>query len=317
MEKRLLLILNPRAGQKRANRFLPDIIRLYNDLGFECVTYVTAGVGDAARHVRENAARFDNIVCIGGDGTLNETITGLTENGADCMLGYIPAGSTNDYARSLGLSSDIMTAARDAVCGEPHNFDLGLFNGRSFTYTASCGAFARTSYSTSQTAKNLLGHTAYILEGIRDLPNIRPIRMKVEWDGNVLEGNYIFCAVSNSISIAGILKLAPELVGLNDGLFEVMLVKYPTDPMQFTRMIMALRNSDMSCDMIDFLNVREIRITTEKDVEWTLDGERGECGREFEIINCHNGIRLMLHDPAEPELPEEEDEFESEDQLPD
>jgi diacylglycerol kinase family enzyme len=141
--------------------------------------------------------------------------------------------------------------------------------------------------------------------------------MKVEWDGNVLEGNYIFCAVSNSISIAGILKLAPELVAMNDGLFEVMLVKYPTDPMQFTRMIMALRSSDMSCDMIDFLNVREIRITTEKDVEWTLDGERGECGREFEIINCHNGIQLMLHNPAEPEKSEEEDEFESEDQLPD
>ena len=132
MEKRLLLILNPRAGQKRANRFLPDIIRLYNDLDFECACYVTSGIGDATRYVRENAARFDNIVCIGGDGTLNETITGLLESGADSMLGYIPAGSTNDYARSLGLSSDIMTAAKDAVCGELHSFDLGLFNGRSF-----------------------------------------------------------------------------------------------------------------------------------------------------------------------------------------
>ena len=317
MEKRLLLILNPRAGQKRANRFLPDIIRLYNDLGYECICYVTAGVGDATRHVRENAARFDNIVCIGGDGTLNETITGLTENGANCMLGYIPAGSTNDYARSLGLSTSILTAARDAVCGEPHHFDLGLFNGRSFTYTASCGAFAKTSYSTSQTAKNLLGHSAYILEAIRDLPSIRPVRMKVEWEGNTLEDDYIFCAVSNSTSIAGVLKLDPELVGLNDGLFEVMLVKFPKNPMQLTSMLMALRNSDMSCDMIDFLNVREVRITTEKDIEWTLDGERGECGREFEIINRHNGIRLMLHNPSVPELPEEEDGFESEDELPD
>lgn len=314
MEKRLLLILNPRAGQKRANRFLPEIIRLYSDLGYECVTYITAGVGDAARHVKNNAARFEHIVCIGGDGTLNETITGLVESGAESLLGYIPAGSTNDYARSLGLSADIMTAARDAVCGEAHNFDLGMFNGRSFTYTASCGAFAKVSYSTSQTAKNLLGHAAYILEAIRDLPSIRPIHMKVEWEDKALEGDYIFCAVSNSTSIGGVLKLDSEFVSLNDGMFEVLLVKFPTDPMQFTRMLMALRSSDMNCDMIDFLNVREMRITTEKDIEWTLDGERGECGREFEIVNLHNGIRLML--PTAERL-EEENDFEPEDQLPD
>lgn len=315
VEKRLLLILNPKAGQKRANRFLPDIIRTYNELGYECVTYVTACSGDAARHVMEMANRFEHIVCIGGDGTLNETISGLTQSGANSLLGYIPAGTTNDYARSLGLSTDIMQAARDAVCGAAHYFDLGVFNGRRFTYTASCGAFAKVSYSTSQAAKNLLGHTAYILEGILDLQSIRPIHMKVEWEDQVLEDNFIFCSITNSISIGGILKLDPKLVDLSDGVFEVLLIKFPANPVQLTRILMALRSSDMNCDLLHFFKAEKLRITTEKEIEWTLDGERGECSCEFEIVNMHNGIHLMLPDANQKALPAEEMKGESEDQL--
>lgn len=145
MHKRLLLLLNPCAGQKKANRLMPEIIRTFNDRDYDCVTYVTSCNGDAVRYMRERGAGYDHIVCIGGDGTLNETIAGMIEGGVDCPVGYIAAGTTNDYASSLGLSADILTAAADAVDGVPCRFDLGSFNGRQFIYTASCGAFARAS----------------------------------------------------------------------------------------------------------------------------------------------------------------------------
>ncbi len=321
MAKRLLLLLNPCAGQKRANRYLPEIIRLYNDCGYECVVYVTACGGDATRHVREHAGEYERIVCIGGDGTLNETIAGLVESGQDCPVGYIAAGTTNDYANSLGLSTDIMQAAQDAVDGEGIRFDLGSFNGRQFIYTASCGAFARTSYTTSQTAKNLLGHLAYILEGIRDLPSLKPIRMRVESDDRVIDGEFLFCAVTNSISVGGILKLNRDVVRLNDGVFEVMLIKNPTLPTQLTRILMALRSSDLPCEMIHFFTADRLSIETEEDVEWTLDGERGDCGRRFDVVNLHRRVELVLPTRAAETVPvettPEAEERDAEDQLSD
>ncbi len=303
MQEKLLLLLNPCAGQRRANRFLPEIIRLYNDRGYDCICYVTAGNGDATRYLEQRAADFDRIVCIGGDGTLNETIAGLLCANVDCPVGYIPAGTTNDYASSLGLSSDIMHAAADAVDGKAFRFDLGLFNGRSFIYTASCGAFARTSYTTPQLSKNLLGHLAYVLEGIKDLPTLKPIHVKATVGERVYEDEYIFCSVTNSVSVGGILKLDRDLVRLNDGVFEVLLVKNPTTPAQWTRVIAALTSSELNNEMIDFFTADSIRIETAEDVEWTLDGERGECGRTFEVQNLHQRIALMLPEAAEATLP--------------
>lgn len=306
MEKRLLLLLNPCAGQRRANRLLAEIVRIYNDRDYQCAVYVTAGNGDATRYMRAHAGEYDHVVCIGGDGTLNETISGLVESGVNCPVGYIPAGTTNDYASSLGLSTDILTAARDAVDGQPFRFDLGSFNGRQFIYTASCGAFARTSYTTSQAAKNLLGHVAYILEGIKDLPTLKPIHMRAVCDDRVVEGDYIFCAVTNSLSVGGILKLDPEMVRLNDGMFEVMLVKNPTLPIHLTKILMALRSCDMPSEMIEFFTAKRLEIATEGEVEWTLDGERGERGREFEVENLCNRIQLMLPRNAAERMPMED-----------
>lgn len=303
MARRLLLLLNPYAGQRRANRYLPEIIRLYNDREFECVTYVTACSGDAQVYLRAHACEFDRIVCIGGDGTLNETIAGVIEGGATCPVGYIPAGTTNDYARSLGLSTDILQAARDAVDGASCWFDLGSFNGRYFNYTASCGAFAKASYTTSQVAKNLLGHVAYIMEGIRDLPGIKPIHMCVECDERILEGDFLFCAVTNSISVGGILKLDPDKVRLNDGLFEVMLIRNPLTPNQLTKILMGLRSRELPSEMIEFFTADRITIESESDVEWTLDGERGACGRKFDILNLHRRMQLVLPERAKEKAP--------------
>ena len=294
MDKRLLLLLNPFAGQRRANRFLPEIIRMYNDRGYDCVTYVTGGPGDATQYLRQCTAEFDRVVCVGGDGTLNETIAGIVDGGWDCPVGYIPAGTTNDYANSLGLSHDILTAAADAVDGRLCRFDLGRFDGRDFIYTASCGAFARTSYTTPQTAKNLLGHLAYVFEGLRDLPNLKPIHARVASEDRVFEGDYIFCGVTNSLSVGGIVRLDPDLVRLNDGLFEVMLVKFPTLPAHLTKILAALSACDLPSEEIEFFTADRVTVETEDEVEWTLDGERGDSGKRFEIVNLHNRFPLML-----------------------
>ena len=306
MAKRLLLLLNPFAGQRKANRFLPEIIRLYNDRDYECVVYVTASTGDATLYLRAHACDFDRIVCIGGDGTLNETIAGIIEAGATCPVGYVPAGTTNDYARSLGLSTDILQAARDAVDGKSWWFDLGSFNGRYFNYTASCGAFAKASYSTPQAAKNLLGHTAYILEGIKDLPSIKPIHLCAECEDRIIEGDFLFCSVTNSLSVGGILKLDPDKVRLNDGLFEVMLVRNPVHPTQWTKILMGLRSRELPNEMIEFFTTDRILFETEDDVEWTLDGERGATGRKFDIINLHRRMQLVLPLSARELVPAEE-----------
>ena len=303
MEKKLLLVMNPYAGQRRANKSMPEIIRAILDAGYRCETYITAGPADATRYVAQCAAEFDRIVCIGGDGTLNETIAGLVEGGATCPVGYIPAGTTNDYASSLGIPSEILEAAADAVDGTPCYFDLGSFNGRQFIYTASCGAFARTSYTTSQTAKNILGHLAYVLEGMRDIPSLKPIHLKVSCDDRKLEDDYIFCAVTNSLSVGGILKLRPDMVRLNDGMFEVMLVKYPTQPMHLTKILMALRSSDLPSEMIEFFTADRLTIEAADDIEWTLDGERGESGRSFDVVNYYKRIRLVLSENAEQAAP--------------
>lgn len=303
MNEQLLLLLNPCSGQRKANRLLPEIIRLYNDLGYECVVYVTSGPGDATRFMKENAGRYGRIVCIGGDGTLNETIAGLIAGGESCPVGYIPAGTTNDYANSLGMSSDLLVAARDAVEGVPYYFDMGSFNGRQFIYTASCGAFARTSYTTSQTAKNMLGHLAYVMEGIKDLPSLKPIHMRVECEDRAIEDDFIFCAVTNSISVGGILKLNPDMVRLNDGLFEVMLIKYPTLPGQLAKILAALSSGNLPCDMIEFFTADRLSVMSGEDIEWTLDGERGEASRRFEIINQYKKVQLVLPQRATQTVP--------------
>lgn len=298
MEKQLLLILNPCAGQRRANRMLPEIIRTFWDFGYRCVTYVTAQSGDPTRYLAEHAGEFERVVCIGGDGTLNETIAGVLQSGVDLPIGYIPAGTTNDYANSIGLSSDVLQAARDAAGGEIQRLDVGSFNGRYFSYTASCGAFTRTSYSTPQSLKNTLGHLAYILEGIKDLPSIRPYHLRVETESSVLEDDFIFCAITNSTSVGGILKLDKELVSLNDGLFEVMLIRSPEVAIQLTSIIHGITAMDLPNEMVHFFEAGQIRVTSDEDIEWTLDGERAEGGSMAEMRNLHSAIQIVLPEHA-------------------
>lgn len=291
--KKLLLIVNPCAGTKRIQKYLPDIISLFTANGYENIVYMTAKRGDATRLVLERAADVDLIVCAGGDGTFNETVSGLLESGLQKPIGYIPAGSTNDFASSLGLPRQIMAAAQRIVEGTPHPVDIGRFNDRYFTYVASCGAFTRASYSTPQNVKNALGHLAYILAGIKDIPNIHKFHLRIETDTQVLEGDYLFAAVSNSTSVGGLLTLDPSIVDMSDGLFEILLLRSPSNAIELNESIVALTTQNYNSGPVTLCSAKQASITVGEVMDWTLDGEMAPDCQQIRIENLRHAITLI------------------------
>ena len=258
--RKLLFLVNPNAGQRRVNKSLTEIIGVFNEGGYEVTVFLTTGPGSGTRIVQERAADYDLVVCAGGDGTLNETITGVLRAGADCPVGYIPCGSTNDFASTLKLSTDVVQAAKDIMMGAPVEYDVGRWGDRYFVYIASFGAFTRVSYTTPQNLKNALGHLAYVLSGIQELPQIRNIPMALELDGQVLDGEYLFGAVSNSTSVGGVFTLDSRQVDLRDGKFEVILVRMPRDMTELTQCATALQNHTYDCAAITFRSVSRLKV---------------------------------------------------------
>jgi YegS/Rv2252/BmrU family lipid kinase len=297
--RKLLFLVNPNAGQRRVNKSLTDIIGIFNEGGYEVTVFLTNGPGNGTQIVQERAADYDLVVCAGGDGTLNETITGVLRAGADCPVGYIPCGSTNDFASTLKLSTDVVQAAKDIMMGAPVEYDVGRWGDRYFVYIASFGAFTRVSYSTPQNLKNALGHLAYVLSGIQELPQIRNIPMALELDGQVLDGEYLFGAVSNSTSVGGVFTLDASRVDLRDGKFEVILVRMPRDMAELTQCATALQNHTYDCAAITFRSVSRLKVHQDPALLWTLDGERAEGADVVEIENLHRAIRLV-HRQEEP-----------------
>lgn len=291
--KRLLLVINPCAGQKKAKKYLPDIIEIFNRAGYMVTTHITECSGDGEAAVLRYAAEMDLVVCCGGDGTFNETISGILKSGRDLPIGYIPAGSTNDFAASLHLSSDLLQAARDIVDGDTVQLDVGSFGGRYFSYVASFGAFAKTSYTTPQSLKNVLGHAAYILNGIQELSQIKSHHVRFELpDGAMIEDDFIFGAISNSTSVGGILTLSDDKVDLCDGRFELLLVRAPKDLIELAECVQALQRQTYNCSMLTFVNAERVTVTAPEGMDWTLDGER-EPGRVSTEVSClHRAVRV-------------------------
>lgn len=291
--RKLLFLVNPNAGQRRVNKALAEIIGIFNEGGYEVTVFTTTGPGTGSRIVAERAADYDLVVCAGGDGTLNETITGILRAGAACPVGYIPCGSTNDFASTLKLSLDVVQAAKDIMLGVPVEYDVGRWGDRYFVYIASFGAFTRVSYTTPQNLKNALGHLAYVLSGIQELPQIRNIPMALELDDQVLDGEYLFGAVSNSTSVGGVFTLDPRRVDLRDGKFEVILVRMPRDMNELAQCAAALQNHTYDCAAITFRKVSRLKVHETSGLLWTLDGERAEGTDVVEIENLHRAIRLV------------------------
>ena len=292
--KQLLFILNPIAGTRKAGKNLPEIISVFNQADYDTHVYVTTCQGDATRVVKQFAGQVDLIVCCGGDGTLNETITGIIEAGLHTPIGYIPAGSTNDFANSLGLSGNVIEAATQIVHGTPQPYDIGKFDSRYFSYVASFGAFTKTSYTTPQNIKNALGHVAYLLEGIQELSKIKKEHLRVQTDQDILEDDYLFGAICNSTSLGGILTLNPKLVDMGDGKFELLLVRAPRSIQELHECILALRNQTYDCGMITFRSTANLTITANPAMPWTLDGEKADGGETIYVENMHQCI-LLVH----------------------
>lgn len=292
---KVMIIINPRAGKMRAKSALFDVAEIFCRAGYVPVVQITAEKGDGTRFAKKAAReKFDLVVCCGGDGTLNEVISGIISSGSSVPLGYIPTGSTNDFARTLGLSTIPKKAAQAIVSGTPSRIDAGKFGAdRYFSYIASFGMFTAVSYNTQQSTKNVMGHMAYVLEGIRDIGLVKPYHIKVSVPGKTYEGDYIFGSVTNSTSVGGIVKLEKSLVDLNDGLFEVALIKNPKDVAEFSRILIGLSNSDMSDPMFEFFKASELTFEAEDEFSWALDGEEAIPGKTVEIKNIKDAINII------------------------
>ncbi len=271
--KKLLLIINPVSGKKQILRHIPDIIRIFMDAGYLVTTAVTGSRGEGTALAACYGQHFDLLCCAGGDGTLNEVLTGLAKADLSVPLGYIPCGSTNDFAVSRSLSTDPLTQARAIASGRRTRYDIGRFGEHYFSYVAAFGAFSWLSYTTDQNLKNVLGHTAYILDGIKDLNKIKPLHMKITADGALHEDDYLFGAVCNSTSVAGTLELPKDLVDTLDGKFEVLLVKAPKALSGLEPIVRGLLTQDYSSPMIELFQAEEIFVENPPGLEWALDGE--------------------------------------------
>ncbi len=292
---KLLLIVNPRSGREKMRTQLLKVTEILSDAGYDITVYPTKKQGDATVRVSKiKQNEFDKIVVCGGDGTLNEVITGLMLTGVKCTLGYIPSGTLNEWSSGLHISKNIPQAAADAVSGREIDLDIGKFGDKYFSYTASFGAFTEASYSASQDVKNVLGQAAYFFEGIKSLGNIKPIHLKFSCKEREIDGDFLFGAISNSMSVGGIVKFSESMVKLNDGMFEVMLVRNPENIIQFQTIVDGILRQDLSKDGIEFFHTDKITVTGGENVSWTLDGEYAEGKDLITVENIHSAIHLTV-----------------------
>ena len=290
----LMFICNPRSGKEQIRGQLMGILDIFTKAGFDIHVHVTQSQKDCVEWVKDYAGRMDVLVVSGGDGTLNEAVTGMMNLESLPLLGYIPAGSTNDFAASLGLPKSMQEAAADIVEGSPYPIDIGRFcKDQYFVYIAGFGAFTEVSYLTPQDKKNWLGHNAYVLEGVKSLAGLKPRHMRVEWDDQVLEEDFVFGMVTNTISVGGFKGLVNQSVALNDGEFEVLLIRMPRTPVDLTNIINYMFLKEEPNEYVYKFKTRAIRMVSDAPVDWVLDGEFGGSRTEVEIVNLQKKIRIL------------------------
>lgn len=257
--------------------------------------YPTKSRGDATEFVKQHTdLNYDLIVVCGGDGTLNEVITGLMQSGVHCTLGYIPSGTLNEWSSGLHISRSIKQAAADITTGKKIQLDIGQFGDKYFSYTASFGAFTDASYSAPQDVKNVLGQAAYFFEGIKSLGNIKPVHLKFAADGKEIDGDFLFGAVSNSMSVGGIVKFNESAVKLNDGKFEILLIRNPDNILKLQPIIDGILKQDFNREGIEFFTADSVTVSGGEELSWTLDGEYAKGENEITISNLHNAIELIV-----------------------
>ena len=294
--KKLLFVVNGHSGKGQIKNKLLDIIDIMIKEGYHVQVHTTQEREDATKVVREQAKYYDLVVCSGGDGTLDEAVTGMMQSEVRTPLGYIPAGSTNDFANSLEIPKDMIQAAKTAVLGVPFSCDVGEFNGDYFIYVAAFGIFTDVSYATSQELKNALGHVAYILEGAKRLHTIKSYHMRVEYDGNEIEGDFLLGMITNSTSVGGFKNMTGKDVKLDDGMFEVTLIHKPKNIIELNTIIASLTNLKDETDLIDSFRADSVKFYSEEEIPWTLDGEFGGDHKEVQIkVHC-KAVDIMINE---------------------
>ena len=290
----MLFVFNPKAGKGKIKTHLLDIVDIFSSHDYEIIIRSTQAPRDAYEKAKEYANSVDMIVCSGGDGTLDEVVTGIMEAESNVPIGYIPAGSTNDFANSLFMPKNMTKVAEMIMEEELYHCDIGRFNQKTFAYVAAFGLFTDVSYETDQDLKNVLGHVAYVLEGVKRLFDIKSYHMKVSSEEVQVEDDFIVGMITNSRSVGGFKNLTGKNVDMNDGFFEVTLIVHPKNPLQLQEIMTALVMAEDNTDMIYSFKTRQLTIETDEEVPWTLDGEFGGNHSYVEIENRHKALNLYL-----------------------
>ena len=292
MSKKMLFIINPKAGKAQIKNSLLQILDIFVKENYEIVAYPTQSHEDARRVTRERAKEFDLVVCSGGDGTLNEVVSGMMESEKNAPIGYIPAGTTNDFANSLSIPKNSLDAANAIISGQPLLYDVGSFNDDYFIYIAAFGLFTDVPYQTKQETKNLLGYLAYILEGMKRLNKVKSRRIKLEYNDRVIIDDFLFGMITNSNSIAGFKNITDHDALLNDGLFEVTMIKNPTNALEFQEIISSLIQESPSEHVLSF-RTSHLIVSGEERISWTLDGEFGGEHDRAVINNMKEAVSIV------------------------
>lgn len=298
MERKLLFVYNPKAGKAQIRAKLADILDIFAREGYEITVAPTRKRGDAVEVVAKRHGDYELVVCSGGDGTLDEVVTGMIKSGFRTPIGYIPAGSTNDFGGSIALPKNMVRAAQTAVEGRDFSCDIGSFSYDQvddvFVYIAAFGLFTDVSYETDQDKKNVLGHMAYLLEGAKSLSAIRSYPMKVSWEGKELEEDFIFGMITNSFSVGGFKNITGKNVKLDDGLFEVTLIRNPKNLIELSNIMISLLNRDIDTNVMHCFRTAELTLESKDPVAWTLDGENGGSHTKVTIRNVCKGIDIRV-----------------------
>ncbi len=297
MSKKLLFVYNPKAGKASIRNKLADILDIFARAGYEITVVPTQKSGDAREVVEKRTDDYEMIACSGGDGTLDEVVTGMIRSGIRTPIGYIPAGSTNDFGGSLSLPKKMVSAAETIVQGRNFPCDVGAFNDDIFVYIAAFGLFTDVSYETGQDMKNILGYIAYLLEGMKRLSSVHSFPMKVCWEGNEVEEDFIFGMITNSVSVGGFKNITGKNVKLDDGVFEVTLIKNPKNPVELNNIMLALLNRNIDSEAMYCFRTAELSLESEEPVAWTLDGENGGSHNKVVIRNIYRGMEIRVGNP--------------------
>lgn len=295
--KKMLFVFNPNSGKAQIKNVLLKIIQIFSRAEYEVTVYPTKAPLDGYQHILDCEGAYDVIVCSGGDGTLNETVGAVLKyQGKKPPIGYIPSGTTNDFATSLNIPKNMVRAAEHIALGTPFKCDIGLADGnRSFNYVAAFGAFTEVSYATPQSLKNILGHQAYVLEAVKSLADLKPYKVKVTTDDKQIEGRFVYGMVSNTESVGGMKGITGNGIDLQDGLFEVTLVKEITNPLDFQQLASAFLTQNFEkCDMVYSFKTNNICFESDEEITWTYDGEFGGSFRKIEFQVIHEAIEFLI-----------------------